>query len=127
MLPRDDALAVLLSGSLLDADTEILEVNGVVYEKCTYRPELPPQISLSVAGARVTREAFDDHTRRFLPNAQQMEGLGDAATYDKATRSLRVLTGSTLFLIQVQRHPDGKEVATAAAERVLARMAAQQR
>ena len=120
VLGWEDAVAVLLAGSLVDAHAERTEVDGVVYDTCTYRPHLPPEISLSVAGASVTREAFDDYTRRFLPDAEPIEDLGDGATYSDATGSLRVLTGSTLLVIRVRSHPLAKEVAREVAERILA-------
>ena len=126
VLAWEDAVGVLLTGSLVDAHTERTEVDGVVYDTCTYRPRLPPEIALSVAGASVTRDAFDDYTRRFLPDAEQIEGLGDAATYSDTTRSLRVLSGSTLFVIRVRLHPLAKEVAREVAKRVLANFSRQQ-
>ena len=122
LLGWDDASAVVLSGvDLADARTLRREVDGVVYETTTYRAGPAPEISLSVAGASVTREAFDEYSGR-LADAERIDGLGDAATYSSARGSLRVLAGATLFVIQVRHHPRPREAAISAAERALANM-----
>jgi Clp amino terminal domain, pathogenicity island component len=119
----DDASAVLLAGvDLADAHTTRVEVDGVVYETCTYRPGPLPEISVSVAAAAVTREAFDDFTAR-ISDAEHIDGLGDAATYSTARNSLRVLAGSTLFVVQLRHHPHPRVAAMAAAQRALANIA----
>ena len=121
----DDASVVLLGGvAVADAHTLRAEVDGVVYETCTYRPGPLPEISVSVAAAAVTREAFDDYSGR-ISDAEVIDGLGDAATYSTARNSLRVLSGSTLFVVQVRHHPRPRAAAMEAAQRALANMAGQ--
>jgi hypothetical protein len=68
----------------------------------------------------VTREAFDS----FAEGRQwaKVEGLGDAATFDPGTASLRVLKGSTLFTVSVTGHEDPVEPASALARRALERL-----
>ena len=123
LLGSEDAIALLLSGPLLvDARTERSEVSGIVYETCTYHPRLPPEISVSVAGAVVTREAFDRSTSGSAPDAELIDGLGDAATYSPAQESLRVLVGSTVFVVRVRRHPQPREASIQAAARAIATM-----
>lgn len=118
----DDAAALQMASLRLDARTERSEVEGVLYETCTYRTRPPPEISVSVAGASVTREAFDAYTRASLPDAEDIAGLGDAATYSQARGSLRVLFGSTMFVVRVSRHSTPKHAAVDAAQRVLANL-----
>ena len=123
LLGSEDAIALLLCGPLLvDARTERSEVSGIVYETCTYHPRLPPEISVSVAGAVVTREAFDRSTSGSAPDAELIDGLGDAATYSPAQESLRVLVGSTVFVVRVRRHPQPREASIQAAARAIATM-----
>lgn len=111
---------MLLGGPLLgDARTQRSELDGIVYETRSYVPRLPPEISLSVAGAIVTRQAFDDYTRELLPDAESIEGVGDAATYSTVRESLRVLVGSTLIVVGARRHPRAREATIAAARRAL--------
>lgn len=118
----NDAAALQMASLRLDARTERSEVEGVVYETCTYRTRPPPEISVSVAGATVTREAFDAYTRASLPDAEDIAGVGDAATYSQARGSLRVLFGSTMFVVRVSRHSTPKRAAVDAAQRVLANL-----
>jgi len=121
LLGWEDARAVVLSGTLIgDARLERAELDGVVYEICTYHPLPPPEVSLLVAGAIVSREAFDAFTNLSLPDAEPVEGLGEAATYSVARQSLRVLSGTTLFVVNVRRHAHPKEAAIEAARRALA-------
>ena len=123
LLGWEDATALLLSGPLLaDARTERSEVDGILYETCTYNPRRPPEISVAVAGATVTREAFDDSTSRSVPDAELIDGVGDAATYSRTQASLRVLVGSTVFVVKIRRHPHPRSALIQAASRVLARM-----
>jgi hypothetical protein len=119
----DDATALLLSGPLLaDARTERSEEDGIVYETCTYHPRLPPELSVSVAGAVVTRQAFERSTRRSMPDAELIDGVGDGATYSPAQQSLRVLVGSTVFVVGVRRHPHPRDATIQAALRAIAKM-----
>ncbi len=122
LLAWDDALAVLVTGATLDeARTTRSQIDGVVYETCVYHTGPLPEISVSVAGARVTRDAFDEYSHRLAhEDTEEVAGLGDAATYSGARSSLRVLVGSTLFVVQVRHHPQPREAAIAAARRALA-------
>ena len=52
----------------------------------------------------------------------QLIGLGDAATFDAITASLRVLKGCTLFVVSVEGHSRPLEAATTLARRALARI-----
>ncbi len=123
LLGWDDAKELLLAGPLLaDARTERSELDGIEYETCTYHPRPAPEISVSVAGAIVTREAFDAFTSEYLADAEQIEGLGDAATYSAGRQTVRVLAGTTLFAVKVRRHPHPREVAIEAAGRALANL-----
>jgi hypothetical protein len=123
LLTWNDASVVLVASATV-AQAVILrsEVDGVVYETCTYRPGPLPEISVSVAGAIVTRDAFDDYARR-LDDVEDVGGLGDAAVFSASRGSLRVLAGSTVFLVQVRQHPQPREAAIAVAERALANLA----
>ena len=124
LLSWDDAKALLLAGPLLaDARTARADLDGIEYETCTYNTRPPPEFSLSVAGASVTREAFDEFTNQSLSDAEPIEGLADAATYSPSRRSLRVLAGTTLFIVGVARHPEPREAAIAVAERALESLA----
>jgi hypothetical protein len=123
LLGWDDATALVLSGPLLaDARTERSEVDGIVYETCTYHPRLPPELSVSVAGAVVTRQAFERSTSRSMPDAELIDGVGDGATYSPAQESLRVLVGATVFVVRVRRHPHPRDAAIQAALRAIGKM-----
>lgn len=116
----DDAAEALGLQSLLgDPRTERTEIHGVVYDTCFYVPRQPPDIRVSVAGAVVTREAFDAYTRDHVPDAETIEGLGDASAYSPIRRALRVLVGATLIVVEVHRSEGPKDLALVAARRVL--------
>ena len=125
LLPWSDASEVLAAALASKPSTRRTEIHGVVYETCAYEPEPLPEILVSVAGAEVSRQAFDGYTAR-LPGAAPIEGLGDAATYDGDTHSLRMLAGATLVVVQVRRHPECRRIALDVARRVLANLAAPQ-
>ncbi|MDP8976010.1 MAG: hypothetical protein M3N28_06545 [Actinomycetota bacterium] len=73
-----------------------------------------------MAGAKVTKEAFDS----FAAGREwtDVQGLGDAATFEPGTATLRVLKGSTLFTVSVTGHQDPLEPASALARRALGRL-----
>ena len=75
---------------------------------------------VTVAGAEVSRQAFD----RFGVGRGwvSVEDVGDAATFDFARGSLRVLAGSTLFTVMVKGHDQPLEAATALARKALERL-----
>ena len=123
LLPWSDASEVLAAALASQPRAQRREIHGVVYETCAYAPEPLPEILVSVAGAEVSRGAFDAHTER-LPGAAPVEGLGDAATYDAGTSSLRMLVGTTLVVVQVRLHPEHRRIALDVARRVLANLAA---
>lgn len=117
-----DAAAIQLASLRLDARTERAEVDGVVYETCVYRSRVPSEIAVSVLGAKVTREAFDAYTQASLADAEDIEALGDAATYSRDRGSLRVLSGSTMFVVRISSHPNPKQASIEAARRVLSNL-----
>ena len=122
LLGTEEAAALIGSWTVVDQQVTQTEVDGIVYE--TYRHEpagLPPSIDVAVVGARVTREAFDAYTAR-IDDAEQITGLGDAATYSKRNRSLRVLCGSTVFVVRVARHPDSRAATLAVAKLAVANL-----
>ncbi len=118
----EDAEAALRSGLTVFSEfTTQREARGVRYRTSIFQPRTPPTISISVAHAEVTRAAFDAFVSR-LGADQRIDGLGDAATFNPATGSLRVLTGSTLFVVSVQHHEDPLACASALARKALERL-----
>ena len=97
-----------------------LSAPPIKYRTCTYGPQVLPTVSVSVVGAGVTREAFDGFAegRGWL----EVEGLGDAATFNPATGALRVLKGSALFVVSVTGSGDRLAMATALARKALDRL-----
>jgi hypothetical protein len=124
LLPSSDLSDLLAAAVASEPSTQRTEINGVVYETCAYTPEPLPEILVSVAGAEVSRAAFEAHTERL--GVTPLEELGDAATYDADTHSLRLLVGTTLVVVQVRRHPDRERIALDVARRVLANLAGPQ-
>lgn len=122
----EDAAAIQQASLRVDARTERAEVDGVVYETCIYRSRTPPEIAVSVLGAKVTREAFDAYTQTCLVDAEEIEALGDAATYSRERGSLRVLSGSTMFVVRISSHPNPKHASIEAAHRVLSNLSPRQ-
>ncbi len=118
----EDVEAVLRAGPLVDgaASTEG-QAPPIKYRTCTYSPQTLPRVSISVVGAQVTREAFDSFAEG--RGWAAVDGLGDAATFDPASRSLRVLKGSTLFVVSVTGPGDQEPaMATALARKALDRL-----
>jgi hypothetical protein len=118
----EDAEAELRSGlGLHSTFTTEAEVDGVRYRTSTFQLRTPPTISVSVASAEVSRAAFDAFTDQ--SNADEpVEGLGEAASFNPEVGRLRVLQGSTLFVIVVGHHEDPLACATALARRALQRL-----
>lgn len=123
ILGWDDVAAVLAAGVRATSQTKRTEADGVVYEACRFHLLGRPEISVSVAAATVSRAAFESYEGR-IPDAQPVEDLGDAATYSALTRSLRVLSGTTLLVIVVKDHQHPKEAAVTVAKRALAGLGA---
>lgn len=122
LLPWSDVSEVLAAALAAEPRAQRTEIHGVAYQTCEYRPEPLPEVLVSVAGGKVSRQAFDRYTER-LPEATPVEGLGDAATYDAGTSSLRMLVGTTLVVVQVRLHPERQRIALDVARRVLANLA----
>ena len=123
LLGWDDALPILARAIEADPRTQTAHIDGVDYETRTFVPARLPEISVSVAAARVTPEGFDRFSER-LSGVELVTGIGEAATYCPATQSLRVLTDGVVFVVRVHRHPDPREIALAVAARVAANLAA---
>jgi hypothetical protein len=68
----------------------------------------------------VTRQAFDSFAEG--RSWAEIAGLGDAATFNPATGSLRILSGSTLFLVNVHHVEDPLACASALARKALERL-----
>lgn len=117
-----DAAALVGRLTPIDQRVERVEVDGVSYETCTYRPGPGPELTVGVAGARVTREAFDAYAGR-TTDAEPVDGLGDAASWSAHRGTLRVLSGTTLVVIRVSRHPDPKGAAAEVARVALSNLA----
>lgn len=123
LLGWQDVLPILAGAVAADAQTRTAYVGGVTYETCTYLRERLPEISISVAAARVTREAFDRYGDR-LDGVEELDAIGDAATYSAETQSLRVLVDGVVLVARVQRHHDPRGTAIAVAKRAVANLTA---
>ncbi len=101
--------------SMVSWDTGTIE-----HRRCSYEPRLPPTVSISLAGAGISSEAFARNTgpERFRP----VEDLGDAAVFDALTSSVRVLCGSVVFSVAVDRHRDPYGAAIALARKAVGRL-----
>ena len=111
--------ALRTAASLARATVTAWDDMGVAHRSCAYEPKAPPTITISVAGANVSSEAFE---RTNAPlTAEPIEGVG-TAIYDEATSSLRVLTRSVVFSVTVQGHPDPRAVAATLARKAAARL-----
>ena len=101
-----DVEAVLSEGPLVEGSTtERRKAKDLEYLKCVYRPRQMPSVTVAIAGARVSPEAF----HALEPpegSVEPVEGLGDAASFARAASSLRVLKGSLLLVISVKGHSD---------------------
>ncbi len=117
-----DVEAVLSEGPFVEGSTtERRKAKDLEYRQCLYRPRPMPSISVAVAGARVTPEAFDA-LEPGEGSVEPVEGLGEAATFVRAAGSLRVLKGSILLVISVRGHANPLAVATSLAEKALDRL-----
>ncbi|HSH62335.1 MAG TPA: Clp protease N-terminal domain-containing protein [Acidimicrobiales bacterium] len=117
----EDVEAVLRAQPHVDgAESRELHADPITYRTCTYSVRAPASVSVSLIGANVPRQAFDSFSEG--REWAKIDGLGDAATFDPATRSLRVLTGSTLFVVSVKGHDDPLAAATALARKALDRL-----
>jgi hypothetical protein len=79
-----------------------------------------PVVRVGVVGAEVTVEGFRP-AMPYRPD-ELIDGLGDAAGYDRRTASLHVLVGTVVFSATVLGHRDALAVATALAHRATARL-----
>ena len=91
------------------------EASGIAHRSCDYIPKPLPSVTISVAGAEVSREAFERTTAN--RHHALIAGLGDAATFEVSTGSLRVLKGSVAFSIIVRDHPNPRAAAIALARK----------
>ncbi len=117
----DDVEAVMRSEPHVNvAESTQLNAPPIKYRTCTYGPQAFPTVSVTVVGAEVTREAFDSYSkgRRWI----ELEGLGDAATFNPVSGALRVLTGSTLFVLSMKGQGDHQALAVALARKALDRL-----
>ncbi len=116
-----DVEALLRSSPLLhDVFEAQRQVAAVGYRPLTFHPKALPSIRVSVAGAEVTRDAFEGAANG---RDERIDDLGDAATFDRPPAPLRVLAGSTMFLVLVTGRDDPRSTAVALAEKALARLA----
>jgi hypothetical protein len=117
----DDVEAVMRAEPHVNvAESTQLNAPPIKYRTCTYGPRAFPTVSVTVVGAEVTREAFDSYSegRRWI----ELEGLGDAATFNPVSGALRVLTGSTLFVLSMKGEGDHQALAVALARKALDRL-----
>ncbi len=118
----DDVDAVMRAEPhLKGAESEEHHAPPISYRTCTYTPRALPTVLVTVLGAEVTREAFDG----FAEGSRwtDVDGLGDAASFNSSTGSLRVLKGSTLFVVSVYGgQEDQLSMATALARKALERL-----
>ena len=112
----DDVEEVLRAATGLGrASVMAWDADGLAYRSCDYAPKALPSVTVSVAGADVSLEAFArlPADRLYKP----IEGIGDAATFDDSTSTLRVLKGSVVFSVIVRNHSDPRAVAIALAQK----------
>lgn len=98
--------------------------DGVRFLWSSWPPVVPPTPTLGVAVARVTAAAFDRYSEELGPaRCVPVDGVGDRATFDPVATSLRVLSGSTLFVVALTQPSAGAlDICAALARRVLARL-----
>lgn len=100
-------------------------VDGVRYVWSSYPSLTPPTPRLAVAAAEVSIGAFDRYTAELGPDqADPVHGLGERATFDRRRQALRVLSGSTLFVLTLSGAWASLDLATALARKVVARLEA---
>ena len=101
-------------------------VHGVGHRWSSFQSLTLPTAWLAVTGGEVSTEAFDRYSASVGPDvADPVEGVGDRATFNRRANALRVLSGSTLFVVRVTGGQGRSlELATALARKVLARLPA---
>ena len=126
LLTAEDIEAVLRDHAIQGStSTGHDHVDGVAYRWTSFQPFAVPSLWLAVANADVSVEAFDRFTQRARrpDEATPVDGLGDRATFNAAAGALRVLSGSTLFVVRVT---GGRErtldLAVAVAQKALVRL-----
>jgi hypothetical protein len=99
-------------------------VDGVGHRWSSFQPLTLPTAWLAVTGGHVTVEAFDRFSSSVGPDlADPVEGVGDRATFNRRANALRVLSGSTVFVVRVTGgHGRSLELAVALARKVLRRL-----
>lgn len=114
---RDHALVGLRSNGTTNVD-------GLGHRWSSIQPLVLPTAWLAVTGGDVTPEAFDRYSADVGPDvADPVDGVGDRATFNRRAGALRVLSGSTLFVVRVTGSQGRSlELATALARRVVARL-----
>ena len=123
LLTWEDVQTVLRDAPVLaGASTTERQLSSLTYRSCVFRPRPLPSVSVSVVGAEVSREAFDSF-HSATGTDEVVEDLGDAATFNQMTGSLRVLKGSTLFVVSVKGREDQLTLASALARKALERLA----
>ena len=128
LLTWDDVEALLGEGPFLESTTTRSDkAAGVDYRTSRFQPRLLPSVWVSVAGAEVTVQAFDKYTEHWSGSGgwSRVQELGDAATYSESTGSLRVLSGTTLFVVRVRDHGNPREAAIRLARKALERLASE--
>ena len=126
LLTADDVEAVWrdvpLGAARRDGERQL---EGLRYRWSSFEPRSLPSAFLAVAEAQVTVEAFDRYSGVLGPSAVPVAGIGLRATFDARSGALRVLSGSTLFVLTVDGGGSATpELASALARKVLARLAA---
>lgn len=126
LLTAEDIEAVLRDDAIHGSTSTGHEhVDGVAYRWTSFQPFAVPSLWLAVAAADVSPEAFDRFTRSTGHRDQvtPVEGLGDRATFNGGAGALRVLSGSTLFVVRVTGGRDRTlDLAVAAARKALVRL-----
>lgn len=121
LVTRADVEAVLREAARTDRTVEMGWLVGTIeHRSCDFQPGLLPIVTVSVAGASVTREGFDTLTAATRRTA--VGDLGDAADIEASSGAVRVLSGGTVFSVTVRRHHDGRAIAIALARKALERL-----
>ena len=117
----DDVEEVLRATAAVETATmERWAADGVDHLSCDYEARLPPRTSVSVAAARVSRDAFELSVADV--GYEHVDDVGDAAVYHAPTGTIRVLAGGTVFAVTVTGLPDARGTATALARKALDRL-----
>lgn len=120
LLTEDEAAELIHGWLVVDSNVEQAVLEDITYATVVHRAA-PPQILVTVVGARVTRASFD-RSSALIGDAEPVEGVGDAAAYSPRRRSLRVLSGESVFVVRVDNHPHPKAAATAVAVKAVAHL-----